>query len=170
MDTAVKLLTRDAMQCAVALMDPCVILVECGKALGLLISKCAEHSGRKLLLRRVTYLRVLGPSYRFRDFDSVAIRPYKQLWTAQELETRRFFPEPSSIPYRVLFLTQNEYWSIRREKSLNHARPIFELCQARIGALSGFGYAGNLLWTPDGYAQAGDGFPGEYVVPRGSSV
>jgi hypothetical protein len=150
-----------------ALGEPPLTLVRNDMEFGLLISSDAHEdsfSGR-LYLDDVSYLRVAGKQSSYTNFDSVAIFRQEGLWVAQDIESGRYFPNPSHCPYHVVFISRAEHQRIEHSRAEGLAFPVFQAAQIHFGRLPGFSFDAKLLETPDDYANRGDAVSdSEYVL------
>ena len=165
--TSVRLFRYDRKLTACALGEPSLTLVRNDSEFGLLISEGAHEDSftERFYLDGVSYLRVLGSSWSFTDFATVALFQHEGLWLAQDTDSGRYFPNPSRHPYHVVFISHAEFTRLQRFRAEGIAFPIFGLAQEHFGRLPGFSFRAKSLSTPDDYATAGEAVPrSEYVL------
>ena len=148
--------------------EPSLTLIRNDSQFGLLLSNGAheEKAMSRFYLDEVAYLLVSGKHWSYTEFDSVALFQQNGIWLAQDLASRRFFPNPSHRPYHVIFIAPTEFRRLQYYRTEGLAYPIFQAAQQHFGQLPGFSFAANQLETPDDYANRGDAVsPSEYVLP-----
>jgi hypothetical protein len=152
---------------ATALSEPSITLVEGGPAIGVLVAEsCHEdsYSGR-LFLDRVTWARGDEAVRALRDFGRVCLsRAEHGFWIAEEIGTGRLFPRPSRLPYRVVFIPQDNYEELMRHRAVGDAEAILADARSRFAGLPGFRLRERSLVCPEGYAAE------ENATPEGKSI
>lgn len=170
MNTQVKLFRemRALNECAHG--EPALTLVRNDRAFGLFLSQGVHGdsvSGR-FFLDEVWYLRVYKEAWSYSDFDSLVLYHRRDVWVAQDLDSALFFPNPSAVPYHIIFITAEEFARLRCYRAEGLALPVFEAAQRHFGQLPGFSYKNKTLTSPDNYATARDAIPfSQYFVPAG---
>jgi hypothetical protein len=145
-----------------ALGEPSITLVEVGPALGVLIAEgCHEdsYSGR-LFLDRVSWARGDESVRVVRDFACVCLyRAEQGVWVAEEAGSGRLFPQPSRLPYRVVFIPAEDYHVLMGHKAREDTEAIFAYTRTRFSGLPGFRLQEQRLVPLEDYAAAGQEIP-----------
>ncbi len=155
---------------AVGMAEPSIALVENDSAFGLLISESAqeEEALNSLHLSQVLLLRVWGKEWATFEFQQIRIAADAHgIWTATNPLTGEILREPSPIPYRVIFLSMEDYRGLQAALADAAARRVFAFAQHHFGNLPGFSYNDNVLTTPDQYATAYTAYPNDrFFCPK----
>lgn len=165
--TAVQLFRDERKLTACTVGEPSLTLLRNDTAFGLLLAEGAHEDSfsARLYLDGVTHLRVCGSTWAYSDFSSVALYRRDDLWLAEEIESGRFFPNPSRRAYHVVFISQVEFARLQYFRAEGVAYPVFEFAQRHFGQLPGFAVKGKSLSTPDDYAIASEAVPpSQYVL------
>ena len=166
MTTSVQFFRYEHKLTACALGEPSLTLVRNDSEFGLLIAGGAHEDSftERFYLDEVCYLRVAGERWSYADFESVAIFQEDEVWLAQDIESGRYFPNPSERPYHVVFISHAEFQGIQSSRAEGLAFPVFEAAQRHFGRLPGFSFRARSLETPEDYANGGGvGGKWEYV-------
>ncbi len=105
----------------VAIADPSVTFVEKGPALGLLLAAHSEPDGDGHMLENVTWARCVHGdtlvrrlmrrrSMNHECFNNVRVYELEQAtYVAEEQGANRFFPNPSTTPYEMRFVSVRQF-------------------------------------------------------------
>lgn len=165
-DTEIQIFRDSSRLAACAVGDPSVTLLRNDRAFCLLLARAAHEDcfAGRLHLEDVSHLHVFGPEWSYTDFASVALFRRDNIWLAQDAGTGRYFRNPSVQPYRVAFITTDEFTRLRYCRAEGLAYPVFEFAQRCFGRLPGFSSRRRVLQTPEDYATAPEAVPpSEYV-------
>jgi hypothetical protein len=167
---APQLFRYQASLTAVAVAEPCVVLIENDTAFSILIAESAREDpiADRLCLDRAYLLRVRGKGWTYRRFPAIGIRRSEEgPWVVEDSKTRRVFHEPSEVPYHVIFISNDDWTRLCSWREQDIAWPVFEFAQKLFGQLPGFHCAEKQLSTPDGYANAcGRLADGRFLYPK----
>jgi hypothetical protein len=155
---------------ATALGEPSITVVEAGPALGVLVAEsCHEDSySRCLFLDRVTWARGDEAVRALRDFGCVCLSPSGHgFWIAEDVGTGRLFPQPSRLPYRVVFIPHSDYEELMGHRAAGNAEAIFAYARSRFAGLPGFHVDERKLVCPEGYAAGEGGLTTREFVSQG---
>jgi hypothetical protein len=165
--TSVQFFRYDRKLTACALCEPSLTLVRNDSEFGLLISGGAHEDSftARFYLDEVSYLCVSGKRWWYKDFDSVAVFKDNDVWLAQDTDSGRYFPNPSRLPYHVVFISHAEFKRIQYSRSEGLAFGVFEFAQQHFGRLPGFSFRARSLNAPEDYANRVGAVPiSQYVL------
>jgi hypothetical protein len=144
---------------ATGIADPSLTIVEVDESTGILLAEaCHEDALARFHLESVTWLRLMGPFFEAvptQTFEDVLLHRHRSgLFVAQDTRSEKLLPHPSTTPYLVIFLTQEEYQSMERQFEDPSAEESAGIVQAKAQALPGFQMDGWKISAPDDYASA----------------
>ena len=152
---------------AVLVADPSVTFVEVGESFGILLSESCYDSmmGKKLHLENVTWVRRIKDASRgkqgieekdlkIRSFVGVTLyRHDAGPFVAQDMASKKYIPYPSSEPYAVVFITQEQYEKLHLELEQKIIDRLFESIKSVTQGLPDFSFEGTFLKAPPYYAR-----------------
>jgi hypothetical protein len=101
------------LQQAVAIADPCAVLLENGPGFSFVIARgmVCSPSGAVICLDDVMRFRIDKDTHEFtRFFDSIEVLKHETgLWIAWDPSSMRVFSSPSEEPYVFVFMTRSVY-------------------------------------------------------------
>lgn len=155
MQTVAELYARSGLPTATLVADPAMVLIENTEThFGLLLAEgCWEDSfSNRLMLDRVRWLRVSKRGLRMLDMSAVRLESVDGLCAAREEISRLWLPNMSTVPYKLFFLSSNEYVRLLAHLDKGTGKPVFLAAQKRYAALPGFGARDLGLTSPENYA------------------
>ncbi len=140
-----------------------MLLLQNDRAFGLLLAESgrSDFLGR-FRLDQATYLSVEGSDICYLDFPGVHVYQGDGIWFAQDVESGRFFPNPSQMAYRSVYLTFAEFKRLQYFRAEGVAQPVFSFAQERFGKLPGFSHRPK-SW----FRRASFSAPEKYATARG---
>jgi len=143
---------------AVALKNPCVILLEADLPFSFLVARATQNRDVEgsLLLESTTRLR--GDS--LHHFPKVEIyKTAEGFWVAQDCQSECLLYNPSEDPYRLVHLPREHYESLRMIERIENTEGLRCFFLYSFGKLPGFSSPDlTTLAHPKNYACALDGF------------
>ncbi len=143
---------------SISLEESALTLVENDSAFGVLLSE-STRMGRRLsetILDSAILVRCRKKVWSQDLFEEVSIRlDHNNIWIAEDLRSNRLFREPSIVPYRLIYVSEDDYVRLMEHVKENRLYDVFAFCQRLFGALPGFDFAGDGLAVPENYAAAG---------------
>jgi hypothetical protein len=93
---------------AVALGEPCLVLIDRKDPISLLLaqSACEESYASRLVLVDVTHLRAGRDEGSCRTMAEVAIYESGGRWVAEDTASHEILPQPAPHPYAVIFISK----------------------------------------------------------------
>jgi hypothetical protein len=147
-----------------AIADPSVTLIEMGDEFGFLLSESAYDTAidDRLVLENVLWAKgVVVPGFfsghtelARRELDEVSLfRHDSGVYVAQDLATRFYLPQPSAIPYAVVFITQDQYEDLRQQITMDAFYDVIDTISIVLDGVPGFAVDGDALIGPATYAR-----------------
>jgi hypothetical protein len=143
----------------IALGDPSLTLIEVHDALGFLLAESCYDSmeGSKLHLETVTWVRhpYQKGENKYRSFAEVVLyRHSSDRFVAQDLESKNYFPYPSSDSYAVIYLSKKQYDKFFEEIQKEAIEQMIKSLKPVIRKVPNFSFKGDILKAPRRYADA----------------
>lgn len=144
--------------------EACLALIRNDAVMNLLISDSAEWHDEGLRLEGVAWFCAHAEHATTRRLTSVHLHQGADaLWRATDLGSSKMIRQPSTVPYHVIFLGDEERVRLQKALITHDDALVFTTAQQHFGALPGFDFGDEVLISPPGYAVAAVGAPDDYL-------
>jgi hypothetical protein len=140
--------------------DPSLTIIDVYQKVGLLLAEsCYEDALGRFHLENVIWIRVqdmliLHPVHLSTFEDVLLHRLEGGLFVAQDKQSAKVIPHPSTAPYFTIFVSQQELENLKSEMKNVESGEFPKLTKQKIEELPGFTCDGLVIMAPAGYATA----------------